>query len=86
LCSLIPGLGVKLSTIILAGPTVLSAVKEREDIVRQVLDCPLLCAGSDLVRQAAVANQQVGADFKTSCGCEKAGPDIAERVEAPAWL
>jgi hypothetical protein len=26
LCSLIPGLGVKLSTIILAGPTVLSAV------------------------------------------------------------
>ena len=25
-CSLIPGLGVKLSTIILAGPTVLSAV------------------------------------------------------------
>jgi hypothetical protein len=70
LCSLIPGLGVKLSTIILAGPTVLYAVKERED----------------LVRQAAVANQQVGADFKTSCGCEKAGPDIAERVEAPAWL
>jgi hypothetical protein len=26
LCSLIPGLGVKLSTIVLAGPTVLSAV------------------------------------------------------------
>jgi hypothetical protein len=26
-CSLIPGLGVKLSTIILAGPTVLSAVE-----------------------------------------------------------
>jgi len=26
ICSLIPGLGVKLSTIILAGPTVLSAV------------------------------------------------------------
>ena len=59
-----------------------AAVKEREDIVRQVLDRPLLCVGNDLVRQAAVADQEVGANFKTPRRSQKAGPDIAERIEA----
>jgi hypothetical protein len=42
-----------------------AAVKERQDVVRQVLDFPPPCAPNDLVRQAAVADQEVGADLKT---------------------
>ena len=59
-----------------------AAVQERQHVVRQVLHCPLLCVRNDLVRQATVADQEVRADFKSSCGREKARPDVAERIEA----
>lgn len=59
-----------------------AAVEKRQDVVRQILHFPLPRAGSDLVRLAAVAEEEVGADFKSSRGREKARPDVAERVEA----
>ena len=59
-----------------------AAVEKRQDVVRQILNFPLSRAGSDFVRLAAVAEEEVGADFKSSRGCEKTRPDVAERVEA----
>ena len=46
------------------------------------MHCTLLCARSHLVRKATVVNQEVRADFKTSCGREQTRPDVAEWIKA----
>jgi hypothetical protein len=68
----------------LLGVAIATSVKERQHFVRQVVNIPLPSSGRRFIRQAAIFNQNIIADFDTASGRQKPGPGIANRIEAVA--
>src|ERR1700721_3123956 len=57
----------------LLGVAVATCQQEGEDVTRQRRYVPLMCGWANLIRQAAIVDDELAADFEQSRRCDEAG-------------
>src|ERR1700732_4691234 len=65
----------------LLGVAVATCQQEREDVPRQRRYVPLMRGRANLIRQAAILDDELAADFEQSRGYDEPGADVAIRIE-----
>jgi hypothetical protein len=65
----------------LLGVAVATCQQEGEDVTRQRRNVPLRRGRANLIRQAAILDDELAADFEQSRRCDEAGTDVAIRIE-----
>ena len=65
----------------LLGVAVATCQQEGEGVARQRRSVPLMRGRANLIRQAAILDDELAADFEQSRRCDEAGTDVAIRIE-----